>query len=605
MTARWNVPGPARRWQAQWIWGARTGLVAASAEEPVGAHDPAVRDQRVLFRREFLLDDAPHDAVVAVTADARYAVWINGHRVGSGPGRHNADSLTSDEWPVTELLRTGPNVVAVLGRYYGDPVPWWMPSRASHTMGGGALALEIEADGSIIVATDDSWVCLDSLAWTPAAPQGLLASQPAEMLDARRFDDTWMQPGASTSGWGAVTVLREQSVIGPRGRTTPGGEPYGAVLPSLRPRLVGDHLDLPVAPLQTSLWAAPARSTAELVAALSADISASAVTVIDAGRIVAGRLRLTFEGTAGDVVRGGLVEAIGAVAFESGAPLQVILRDGETVFEPFDPVGGRYLLLSQTSTGKPPRLLRAEIIEEHRPRHGARFACSDEELQRIVEVSLRTVDLSATDAYLDCPTREQRAWTGDAVVHQGVDLVANADWSLAVANPLLLARPRPDGLLPMAAAGDFASPRIPTIPDWSLHWITSVHHLHAYTGERELVHGLLPVAEGILRWFLPYLRHGRLVEVPGWVLIDWSPVQVRGSSAALTALWASGVDFSMVPQARSCCSRSSATTSRIRAEQRGRVGCTMRSGSVSRPTGTRSGRPTGTTSSPTARSAPA
>ena len=541
MTAEWFTPRPGREWTAKWIWGARSGLVRPGTAEPVGAHDPEVRDQRVLFRREFVLDAVPIHAVLAATADARYAAYVNGARVGSGPGRHDANTLTYDEWDVTRLLRPGRNLIAVLGRYYGDPVPWWMPSRASHTMGAGSLAVELEGDGEVIVATDERWLSFESTAWSPAEPQGLLASQPAELFDARAFDSEWAQPDAATPGWTPATVLREQSVIGPRGRTTPGGEPYGALAPSVRTARVGDRVELPVAALHRSLWAAPARTTAELVAALAADITGEAVTVLDAGRIVAGRLRLTFAGAAGDVVRGGLVEAIGAAAFESGAPLQITLGEGETTFEPFDPVGGRYLVLSSTSTGDTPRLLRAEVVEEHRPRHSGRFTCSDPELQRVVDVSLRTVDLSATDAYLDCPTREQRAWTGDAVVHQSVDLVANADWSLAVANPVLLARPRPDGLLPMAAAGDFASPRIPTIPDWSLHWIASVHNLHRYTGDAELVRSLLPTAEGVLRAFLPHLRSGVLVDVPGWVLIDWSPVQVSGSSAALTALWARGL----------------------------------------------------------------
>lgn len=541
MTARWIAPRPARTWTARWIWGGRSGLVPVAASEPVGAHDPEVRDQRVLFRREFTLDTAPLRAILAATADARYAAYVNGTRIGAGPGRHDANSLTYDEWDITRLLRPGRNLIAVLGRYYGDPVPWWIPSRASHTMGGGALAVEVEGDGEIIVASDEQWLTFESTAWTPAEPQGVLASQPAELFDARLFDPDWTQLDITTADWTPATVLHEQSVIGPRGRSTPGGEPYGALAPSVRTALVADRVPLPVAALRQSLWTAPARTTAELVAALAADITGQTVTVLDAGRIVAGRLRLTFAGRAGDVIRGGLVEAIGAAAFESGAPLQITLDDGETTFEPFDAVGGRYLVLSCVSNAEAPRLLRAEVIEEHRPRHGARFACSDSELQRVVDVSLRTVDLSATDAYLDCPTREQRAWTGDAVVHQSVDLVANADWSLAVANPALLARPRPDGLLPMAAAGDFASPRIPTIPDWSLHWVASVHNLHRYTGDQDLVRSLLPTAEGVLRSFLPHLRSGRLVDVPGWVLIDWSPVQVRGSSAALTALWARGL----------------------------------------------------------------
>ena len=66
-----------------------------------------------------------------------------------------------------------------------------------------------------------------------------------------------------------------------------------------------------------------------------------------------------------------------------------------------------------------------------------------------------------------------------------------------------------------------------------------------YTGDRELVAGLLQQGEGVLRWFLPYREHDGLVaDVPGWVLIDWSDVPVAGTSAALNALWARGLrDF--------------------------------------------------------------
>ncbi|MVQ43060.1 family 78 glycoside hydrolase catalytic domain [Microbacterium sp. MAH-37] len=538
MTAHWTSPSPAREWRAQWIWSERTGLVPPSPTNPVGAHDPSVYDVRVLFRRAFHLDAVPTHALLAATADGRYIAHVNGERVGQGPGRHDANSLTYDEWDVTALLHAGRNVIAVMGRHYGNPVPWWMPSRPSHTMGAAALAVELEADGRVVVATDDRWLVQEAEAWTPAEPQGLLASQPAELFDARRHDPDWTRLDVDDTSWRPATPLREQAVIGPRGRVTPGGEPYGAVLPSALPRLGGDRVEIGTAPLARSLAPAAATCTNELIAALSTDASAGALTVLDAGRVVSGRLRLRLRGRSGDIVRAALVEAVGPAAFESAAPFQIVLDDGETLFEPFDQVGGRLLVLAAAAEGTLPELIAAEVQECHRPRHGASFRCSDTDLQRIVDVSLRTVDLSASDAYLDCPTRERRAWTGDAIVHQSVDLVANADWSLAMANPRLLARPRPDGLLPMAAAGDFASPAIPTIPDWSLHWVGSVHNIYRYAGDRAAVRELLPVVESVLRWFLPFLRQGRLCEVPGWVLIDWSPVQVEGSSAALTALWA-------------------------------------------------------------------
>jgi hypothetical protein len=179
---------------------------------------------------------------------------------------------------------------------------------------------------------------------------------------------------------------------------------------------------------------------------------------------------------------------------------------------------------------------------------GPFFACSDPRLDAIWAAGRRTVDLCSHDAYLDCPTREQRAWTGDSVVHQMVDFATHPDWRLATHNVALAASPRPDGMLPMAVAGDIEGQDPSYIPDWALHWIRALHNLWRYTGDRAAVGRLLPVAEGVLRWFEPFLgSDGLLRDVTGWVIIDWSSVSVDGRSSVLNALWARALcDFAEI-----------------------------------------------------------
>jgi hypothetical protein len=172
----------------------------------------------------------------------------------------------------------------------------------------------------------------------------------------------------------------------------------------------------------------------------------------------------------------------------------------------------------------------------------AAFHCSDSLLDRIWQVGRRSVTLNSPDAYTDCPTREQRAWTGDSVVHQMVDLTTNADWGLARWHPVLTAVPRPDGMLPMAVAGDVEAIDFTIIPDWALHWIHSVHNLFRYTGDRALVSSLLPVVEGVLRWFDRFDDGtGLPVDVVGWVIIDWASVHTDGVCGALCGLLARGM----------------------------------------------------------------
>ena len=154
-------------------------------------------------------------------------------------------------------------------------------------------------------------------------------------------------------------------------------------------------------------------------------------------------------------------------------------------------------------------------------------------------VGRRTVSICSLDSYVDCPTREQRAWTGDSVVHQMVDLTTNADWTLARWHPRLTASPRPDGMLPMAVAGDIEASDFTIIPDWALHWVHSVWNLYRYVGDRDEVAALLPVAEGVV--CAGSSRSATTTGVPtdvyGWVIIDWASVYTEGVSAALCGLW--------------------------------------------------------------------
>jgi alpha-L-rhamnosidase len=153
-----------------------------------------------------------------------------------------------------------------------------------------------------------------------------------------------------------------------------------------------------------------------------------------------------------------------------------------------------------------------------------------------------TVQLCSHDAFLDCPTREQRAWVGDGVVHQMVHLATNTDWRLAWHFLTQGNSPRSDGILPMSVAGDIEARGGFTIPDWSLHWLHGLYNLYRFSGDQVRVKSLIPTAERILRWYMPYqTADGVLKDVPEWNLVDWSSVSTEDTSAVLTALWARGL----------------------------------------------------------------
>ncbi|MFI6500226.1 family 78 glycoside hydrolase catalytic domain [Nonomuraea typhae] len=497
------MPFPPGRWRGRWIWSPRPAIRPAAHSTLL----PEAYDRRVMFRRGFTLTAVPESAPFRVTADSRYILYVNGVELARGPVRHGPRTLYYDHGDAARALRRGRNTVAVLARFYGHATPWWEPSPPTFTLGGGCLVAELLL-GSDWLTTDATWRCHDSPAWTPAAPRHHLLSQLPEIFDARAFDPAWTLPDHDDSAWQPARVLEARAVVGGEPDSRPPSDPFGPLLAR------------PLPPL-----------TAEVrQAVVGTDL------VADFGQVVSGTLRLAVQGPAGSTVSGAVAEVVTPAGLEIATRFSYTLRGTDDVFETGDPAGGRYAVLEVSGGAS---VTSVSVVERLRPRPaGPYFTCSDPELDAVFQAGLRTVDLTAHDAYVDCPTREQRAWTGDSVVHQSVDLVTNPDWSLARHHPVLAAQPRPDGMLPMAAAGDFADPGLPTIPDWSLHWIRSVHNLYRYTGDRSLVGSLMGVAEGVLRWFLPFRGADGLVhEVTGWVLIDWSPVQVRGTSAALNALW--------------------------------------------------------------------
>jgi hypothetical protein len=94
-------------------------------------------------------------------------------------------------------------------------------------------------------------------------------------------------------------------------------------------------------------------------------------------------------------------------------------------------------------------------------------------------------------------------------------------------------------MLPMAVAGDIEQLDVTIIPDWALHWVHSVHNLYRYVGDKDEIARLLPVVEGVLRWFDSFLdEEGCAIDVFGWVLIDWAAVYTQGTSGALNGLLA-------------------------------------------------------------------
>ena len=265
--------------------------------------------------------------------------------------------------------------------------------------------------------------------------------------------------------------------------------------------------------------------------------------VIDMGRIVSGLVQFELEAAAGTVFDLAYVEepiknSTDPIGQHAGT--RYIARGENDSFQVFDSNGFRYAYILVHNLTGPVNFQRFAVQEQLYPwEDGATFECNDEELNRLYRAGVRTVQLNSHDAFIDCPTREQRAWVGDGVVHQMVHLATNQDWRLAWRYLTLCDLPRSDGMLPMSVVGDIEAGGGFTIPDWALNWIHGVHNLYRFKGDQETVKAFMPTIERVLRWYAPFQTAGGVLkDVIEWNLVDWSSVLVDYTSSILTAHWA-------------------------------------------------------------------
>lgn len=565
-------PAPfGNRWRSRWIWFEPPSIQLPTLTRPERAVDG---DQVGLFRRSFTLDAVPAAAPCRIWSDGRHVLRINGVEVARGPVRSEPRRSHYDAVDLAPHLRVGENVLAVTAVHFAHQTSWWMPVPPSYSLGAGSLTVEAclgdPADDGAWIVSDATWRSCRGAAWTPVQPPGDVSSLPLEWFDAREHPQGWDEPGFDDSGWATPHEIHPVHT-GTGGRVNPPSEPFGVLRPPVRADagaptpVVHEAAAAGVRPLPASAATRDALD-ADPVAQVFADERAIAgaptedaagpgeVRSFDLGHVAAGTVVLDVGGAAPgtvlDLAGADLLDGHGGLA-ELGehAGFRYVCRgEGPERFESSWAIGARHLHLAvrpPTGAATPTSpTIAVSVHERLRPRpEGTTFACSDPDLERIFAIGLRTVDLCALDAYVDCPTREQRAWTGDAVVHQMVDLAANPDWSVARWHPQLTAVSRADGMVPMAVASDFAFEDRTMIPDWSLHWVRSVHNLWRYTGDRDLIAPLVPVAERTIRWFEPYRNADGLLDgISGWTLVDWASVYSSGCSSALNALWARALE---------------------------------------------------------------
>lgn len=154
---------------------------------------------------------------IALTADSRYRLFVNGTPIAFGPARSDRRWQCLDRWDITEHLRPGRNVIAVLVHHYGE-------STFACMLGRGGFLAEItvtRGDGSMErIGTDAGWRVCPAEAWDRCMPRMSIQLGFAEVFDARREFVGWTLPAYDDTHWQHAVEL------GP-----PGMDPWPRLVP--------------------------------------------------------------------------------------------------------------------------------------------------------------------------------------------------------------------------------------------------------------------------------------------------------------------------------------------------------------------------------------
>ncbi len=521
-------------------------------------------NQYAHFRRAVDLATEPRRAVIRISADARYILYVNGRRIHQGPARSYQRLQSYDTLDITHLLRAGPNAICAIVHQFGVPTFQSIYREISGLIVDGAIELERE---SIPLHTPDGWLCRAARGWRQDVARHSAQLGFQEHFDAGVDSDDWFSPDVDTnseSGW------KEPMLIGPIGVTPwlhmeERGVPLLADHVERFASVVGQFAGESARGFESSLdvYHLPLREPrnrdsrfiSDPLAMMGSDSSVATIQapstanfiaiVLELGQYRTGHVMIDIADAAGgEVIDLVYTEAIDDEGFplivpedshcEESTADRYRCRRGAQKWEPFAFHGMRYATLIIRNLSRPLKIRHVAFRQVHADvkDHG-RFECSDEKLNRIWHVARETQRNCLFDSFVDCPWREQAMWWGDARVQSRVTLHAFGDLSFLERGIRLVARSQDeDGSLHSHPPADAPWHRL---PDFMMTWVATLWDWHFHTGRTELLHECLPAMHRLFEFFDGHESPDGLIgSFDGWwVFLDWADLYRDNFSAVL------------------------------------------------------------------------
>lgn len=465
-------------------------------------------DKHVLFRKKFNADGDLFEAVLKITADDYFKLYINGEFVTQGPPPSYPQAYYYMELPVGKFLKSGENVIAVHTLYQGLINRVWVSGDNRES-----LWAELVVDGEVILATDESWKCKISSAYEPMAIVGY-DTQYMELFDSSSEDVGFEKENFDDSKWQNAKIKKYND--------------YNLIKSPVKPLEIYEVEPKTIRKTENGYF-------------------------YDFGQEAIGYLVVTAKGKKSDEIiirQGEELNDDGSVRFDLRSNCRYeekwILSGGEDTLGQFDYKGFRFAELIVPETVE---IISVKFRIRHYPfKQKAVYKSINADFDNIIKLCVNTIKYGTQEIIPDCPTREKGSYLGDFCISGRAQALLTGDTTFLKKTILDFCRTSfiCKGLMSVATSSFMQE-----IADYGLIFPSLVLWTYKFDGDIDFLKSVEPTLKGMCEYFASFDRGDGLIEklYGQWNLVDW-PANLRdgydfpltkpirdGVHNALNALW--------------------------------------------------------------------
>ena len=454
-----------------------------------------------------------------ICTDTKYELYVNGILAGFGQYDDFPEHKMYDICDITEYLCEGENLISILAYCQGE-------NSFQHMCGLPMVIFAAEADGKPVFVSDERIKCSDETEFTANEFERINFQRSFNFGFDLRKDNGWREKYVS-GDWQNAAVCDDSKIeyiprpiCGLALSDTVCGKVITQGVFSVSK---GDNVS------QKMQYAALSYREPGTVLDLKTGsvLEPNVYWVSDLGRETAGYLALDIEAEEGACLWIGCGEHLADLRVRSyvgerNFAFSCVCRGGRQKLRFYiKRLAGRYLQFFAFSGIK--RVYSAGLMPAEYPlEFESDWHSCDRLMNKIYDVSKRTLRLCMHEHYEDCPQREQALYGMDSRNQMLCGYYAFGETKMPRASIELLGMSQNEtGMLEMCAPCVFES----VIPSFALAWVIALGEYGMFSADIEFLRKMQPVAKGVLGYFTRLKKDGLVMRPSGlrdWNFYEWT-----------------------------------------------------------------------------------